>query len=335
MIRIPLPVALIQDIDLAVGAGAGGFESRTDLVREAVEAYLAELKYGVAEEPTSLRPSRPVATPATDTDLIVADESGFEKTRLGKVAKCLLISKPVAKVDEAPLFFHNRDFPSLWAARAIARITTTSLVPFEPGLRFVTEQAWQFAALLKNLPAQSLKPTALFPTNLEKREAAETAFRNFAIGTLSHVGSDARAAGPLFSWHLCQVELVADELRLGLTKEGWQLLRDMSDISAHLPHSEALAKRFLGHLRIHAPNDFWGFDAINRIVQQRPTREELNQLFEHEAISRGFRWSTHQVANYANGYVGRSREWGLIEPKQDAGRYVLTTFGMAFGQGGT
>jgi Arc/MetJ-type ribon-helix-helix transcriptional regulator len=344
VLRVPLSIATILEIDRMVESQTGGFDSRSDLIREAVEAYVAELKYGVADgkamhrgtELALITNSSTLETPRlSSADSSAVNRQSEFRSALGPVPKCVVVSAPVATIEEGPLFFHNRDFPSLWAAHSIAELTQAALTSFENCMRLVTQRAWKFAAALKSLPMQALKPTALFPTNREKKEASEAAFRSFAIGGHSQIGNDIRARGPLFTWKMCQLELVDGELTVGLTDIGFQLLEDLADISAEMPHSEALANRFLGHLRDNVPDDWWGFETITRIASLRPTRQELTAHFECDASNRGYRWSQHQVANYANGYVSRSREWGLIEPKQDGGRYRLTQFGETLVRSGT
>src|SRR5437762_2854463 len=45
IVKIPLPVALIRQIDEAIVSGLGGYSTRTEFFRDAAEGLLLELKY--------------------------------------------------------------------------------------------------------------------------------------------------------------------------------------------------------------------------------------------------------------------------------------------------
>jgi hypothetical protein len=346
IVKIPLPLGLIREIDESIVAGLGGYSTRTEFFRDAAEGLLFELKYEPAPaepvphdashtyapdrhvsateplsrsvSPTVDRASREPAFPSSLID-------GLAATALRLEAEGEPVAEEMAEVDDEPLFgMHNRDYPSLWVAFRLAARTAVGPVPYEPFVDEVTEEAWDYAnALLSLEESTGRKLTALFPTNRAKPQSAADGFKAFAIGSVA-VGEDsARAEGPLFSWRICQVQRAPDgHLLLGLTMRGWRLLRDLDGITLETPHSPELARTFLHHLREQSPGDWWGFSAVLSAVAAQPTRVELLEAFRGERPD----WSSGIAATNAQGYIARAREWGLVQPKQLYGRYSLTDF---------
>src|SRR5439155_7813512 len=128
-----------------------------------------------------LRPFVTMSTKSKDTPgstLTIAD------TALRPAASEGATIRGEAEVVKEPLFgMHNRDYPSLWAARRLLAYLDEGAITFEEFVQRATEEAWAFAAELRALEIElGTKLTALFPTNLDKREAASGAFRAFALG---------------------------------------------------------------------------------------------------------------------------------------------------------
>jgi hypothetical protein len=352
IVKIPLPIALIRQIDEAIVSGLGGYSTRTEFFRDAAEGLLVELKYEPAPaEPTEGRESFsaaavsdkasvedranakvrvPVETDDVDSSLGVTRIDDISATALHLPFEGQPLAEGEAEVDDEPLFgMHNRDFPSLWVAFRLAEQTASGPVPYELFVKGATEEAWAYAEALSGLgEAGGQKLTALFPTNRAKPQAAADAFRTFAIGSLvdgNHLSL--RAEGPLFSWRVCQAtRSSAGDLLIGLTTDGLHLLRGLEGISLELPHAPALARTFLQHLRRHATADWWGFRTVVAAAANEPNRLELVETFQRERPD----WSPNVAATNAQGYVARAREWGLLQPKQIGGRYALTEFGTEY-----
>jgi len=322
--------------------GVGGFTTRNEFVREAIESYMLELTHEPAPaEPAEIRERRgrlrPVATmPDEETRSGAAVEDApaltVGDTALAPIASDTATIGGEAQVAAEPLFgMHNRDYPSLWAAGRLAAYLDKGSITFEEFVERATDDAWAYAAELRLLELElSTKLTALFPTNAEKRQAASGAFRMFAIGSVAVAGSGLRADGPLFLWRVIDVERHDEALAVGLRPEGLELLTQLSGLSLEQPHPREMARIFLAHLQRHAPADYWGFEYVLGIVAQKPTRAELVDAFQRERPD----WRESVASTNAQGYVARGREWGLIAPKVVDGRYELTNFGRQVLGGG-
>ena len=316
---------LVDAMDRLIASGAGGLSSRSDVINEALDAYITEstLDWNNATDSQ-------LATTASNR----APDGPPEASGRGQPIGVLqapevvnLMTDGLGKVNAGPLFFHNRDYPSLWSAMTIADLTREQPLAFDQVLKETTQLAWRFAEGLRQLNMADLKPTVLFPTNREKRDASEAAFRAFAIGSCSRNGETISCSGPLFVWGVCQVKIVGNDLVVGITPVGFDLLRSLNGLNAQMPHSARFAATFFEFLKRHAPDDWWGFQTVCRLVQDKPNRELLLNSFSFAAQQKHYEWTAHQVANYVSGYVSRAREWGLLAPKQIVGRYGLTVFG--------
>lgn len=326
MLRLPLAVEKIDAIDEIVRQGIGGFRDRHELITEAIDAYLLELQYGGAPDRSGANFEK--ATPP----IIAASESRARNAGAGLLAsvpECVTIDGGV-EVHRAPLFgLHNRDYPSLWAAWQLAKMTEDHLVLQSEFLRHVATGAWKMGEQLRHLEKKhdGMKLAALFPTNSEKPESSEDAFKSFAIGSCALLNGVLRCGGPLFLWNVCAAEVQRGEMYLGLTQVGKHLLQQLEGISALIPHAPHFADAFVQHLQESAPEDWWGFSAVLKIAETNPTRDELLAHFRRERDHLGAKWTDHQIGSYATGYVSRCREWGILEPKLLQGRYYLTDYG--------
>jgi hypothetical protein len=338
IVRVPLPVELIRRMDELVLSGKAGFQTRAEFIREAVEAMVLELSYEPAPgEPMTRAVARVSGGSAPhmvasdfERDQVKAFEleaSGFElqATRLLAPAPGVTLDDGIGQVIDESLFgLHNRDYPSIWAAVHLAALTTEELVSLNRFYASVLEAAWEFGERLLSLEkALGVKLSALFPTNRRKPQSAEEAFRTFAVGTRVMAGPEVRVSGPLFVWRVCQIRADGDDLKIGLTSVGRELLATLEGLSLESPHPAALAQRFFAHLRAHAPRDWWGFTTLLETVEVGVTRVELVEAFQRAQPD----WSDSVSATNAAGYVARAREWGLVEPRLVEGRYALTPFG--------
>lgn len=357
--KVPMRVELIRRMDRALTEGRGGFTTRADFISWAVEQLLDEMSYEEAPpEPMALRRAakevfddRERAVPARDSGAVAiasprpallpralasqldfdahsAQLRGLEDTALPAVTRGAVAEDGVGQVDDDLLLgLHNRDYPSFWAANRLATYTRDEPIAWLEYLERATAEAWEFASQLQELEraGRGRRLLSLFPANPNKRQSSERGFQSFAIGTVSrlHDGSSIPVAGPLFAWRVCQLLRPPEKPRVGLTTEGWDLLKGLEGISLEMPHDPDLALVFFGHLRRHAPGDWRGFRHVLHVVSESPDREALVAQFAAVSPSR----TPATVSSVAQGYIARGREWGLIEPKQVDGRYWLTEFG--------
>jgi hypothetical protein len=106
------------------------------------------------------------------------------------------------------------------------------------------------------------------------------------------------------------------------TQAGLDLLTALDDVSLELPHTEEHCAAYLSHLGAYAPNDLSLLMDILALIEREPSREQL------VAQARDLEGVDPKLADvYAQSYVARGREWGLVEPKISGGRYLLTERG--------
>src|SRR5262245_61184595 len=152
VLRIPLPVELIQKMDAVVLEGRAGLGSRADLIREAVEAMVLELTYGVDDAAplasASTRPPRSASPPPPDPPLRASAADGADAetgTALGlppRPAALASVSGTPPR-SNGPLFgMHNRDYPSLWVARRLCDLVHAGSCTYDAAVAAVVKQAW-------------------------------------------------------------------------------------------------------------------------------------------------------------------------------------------------
>lgn len=327
VMRVTLPVELVKQMDLLIMSGTGGYQTRTELIedslRQQVELPLTEA--GGIEEVIEHGAKRTIYAPE---DVAVA--AGPATTALASSSASQVI--PTAEVisepmDEALFGLHNRDYPSLWAASFLRQQTQTGTVPLQTYLESVVAAAWTHAQVLLSVQNSTrAKTTALFPTNPAKKKAAEAAFRQFAIGGVRPPRSDGRVPtyGPLFVWQIAALTGHPDRPDVGLTAQGDQLLGIMQGLTVEEPHPPQIATTFLGYLREHASQDHRGFWQILEAVG--PQGCDRKHLVEQMATAWPA-WKDSELSTNTAGYVARAREWGLLRPRLEQGRYLLTGFG--------
>lgn len=337
IMRLPLPVTLIREMDAVILKGLGGYTTRAEFIIDAIQERVLELSIGVVEDagPPPGQGGAPVhaalVARATDTAEAVEQRpmASLPMTALTPPSTGALIAhaEDLNRPEGRPLFgLHNRDYPSLWALSKLAKLTTTGPVPVEQFYVKVLREAWRFGELLlateKHL---GVKCTALFPTNPKKRKPAETGFRSFAIGDYRGGSGTYTTSGPLFEWRLAG--LVQDDkngLLIGITSDGWTILKAVAGISVEEPHPPAAAATFLAHLAEHAPADLRGFTEIVRAIG--PEGATRQNVLEHVAKA-WTDWTDNEISTNSAGYIARAREWGLVEPKQTNAQYHLTPLG--------
>ena len=245
---------------------------------------------------------------------------------------------PEFELEPGPLFgLHNRDYPTLWAASALYARAAEHPVELRRFVDEITEDAWNFASSLAELESRvgRSKLRALFPSNPDRMQSSAEGFRTFAIGSIHALRGGSgrkRLAGPFYQWRLARVQSdPKGDVVIGRTLEGENLLDDLAGISLETPHSEAYARTFLEHLMRYATGDWEVFQAVLSLCATKPNRTRLvaglRERFEERA------WTEPAASSYAVGYVGRSREWGLLKDQLTRTRtYELTSLGAEFAE---
>jgi hypothetical protein len=108
-----------------------------------------------------------------------------------------------------------------------------------------------------------------------------------------------------------------------LTREGRHLLDAVSEMTVKAPHEAELAQTFFDHLHAAAPKDWKGFGETLSALERGVRRADLVGALQRQHPE----WTESVAATNAAGYVARSREWGLVAPRQVQGRYEITNFG--------
>jgi hypothetical protein len=246
---------------------------------------------------------------------------------LPSIERAYVLDDPENEVTTGALFgLHNRDYPSLWALARLAAMAAEQPVPLDKYYVQVLQEAWDHGRLLAEYEARTgIKSTALFPTNNEKKQSAEAAFRMFAVGECRQAGDRLVSNGPLFQWRVAGLRRHHGSLHIAVTDAGWNLMAGVAGLSVLEPHAKHTALAFLEHLRRHARDDLQGFHAVVRGTGKKGATR--TQLLERVAATWPD-WTENEVSTNASGYIARAREWGLLERKQVKGVYLLTPFGQ-------
>ncbi len=334
---------------------SSGFEARGvdyQSIRRLLERWMDQRSHASSDfdgAPAREEVDRPEPESVAELDLRASLErsrmldpsEGLEGTVLAAPAPGVALDSngPGFEVSSEPLFgLHNRDYPSLWAAADLYREAAEGPVELREYLRGLTDRGWAFADYLGQLEQVTgrTKLQALFPSNENRIQSAEEGFRAFAFGSVQSIqGKDQRRrlAGPLYQWRLARV--TTDDrggLLVGRTLEGEALLEDLAGISLEMPHSEARARTFIKHLMEFAPGDWEVLRELLDLCRNSPNRARLVKRLSSQFRER--RWSPSAASSYAVGYVGRAREWGLLEQRLSSDRtYELTDLGRELAGG--
>jgi hypothetical protein len=341
IMRIPIPVPLIREMDAVILEGVGGYATRAEFIVDAIQERILELSGDSIEEagpppPTLIeQPYFALAVePVAQETLSGARTVSMPMTALSAPTAGFAVSDvdDLNRPEGSALFgLHNRDYPSLWALTKLASLTVEQPVPIEDYFTDVLKAAWEFGELLLAIEKHTgIKCTALFPTNPEKRKPAEMGFRSFAVGDYRADGDAFATSGPLFAWRLIGLTGKRDAPLVGLTDAGWKLLAGVTGISVEEPHPHEVARVFFSHLASHAPEDWRGFTEIIRAIgHEGATRQDVLDHVAKVWTS----WTDNEVSTNSAGYIARAREWGLVEPKQTKSQYHLTTLGHEYTNG--
>ena len=343
IMRIPLPVALIREMDSVITKGVGGYMTRSEFIVDAIQERVLELTVSIEVDAGA-----PAAVATQDLPNATGAPNEIEIAPKPEIADGLPVINAPSRgraIEEAPEFaqpegralfgLHNRDFPSLWALSILAELTREAPVPPEVFFIEASARAWSLGERLLEIERRSgHKLTALFPTNSEKPKASEAGFRAFAIGNYQPASSTSFVtAGPLFEWQVAALVPGADSKpTVGVTAPGLDLLNILNGLSIEEPHKSPMSDEFFAHLSRYAPSDWRGFVEVVRAVGRGGATR--NQVLDHFNQSWP-EWSENEVSTNAAGYIARAREWGLVEPKQVKSTYKLTSLGLEHVEGAT
>jgi hypothetical protein len=341
----------LREVDRAISEELGGFTNRHDFYSEAAQRLLIDLRYGDPDsetassaDPEAERNGRGAEAEAKEVvdRARVRDrpERGslplrdIAETRItapeerGMVAVNLLADAPAE-----PLFgMHNADAPSFWALRRLAEAAATAPVSAAEFYDEATEEAWKLGRLLAMFEKPGLKLTRILPRNENKPQSAEEGFRAFALGHIARKPQEhgrLAAWGPFYQWGVAALMASPSRPEIGVTEAGWELLEAIDGIDFGLPHDPEIAERFFEFLKRRVAHDLWGFQVVFEGAERGDGRVEMSSwvLERMRASFPDGEWKESVAASYAQGYVSRSRLWGLMEPKLIDSKYQLTDLG--------
>ncbi|HEU4461235.1 MAG TPA: hypothetical protein VFR75_01455, partial [Solirubrobacterales bacterium] len=223
--------------------------------------------------------------------------------------------------------------PSAWALSRLAEATAEAPVRTAAFYQQVAEEAWALADRVSAMEEPGGPRLAvMLPRNREKPQSADDGFRAFALGAIARRPNEAGklvVSGPFFQWKAAALLGDVADPSIAMTEAGWELLRILDGIDFSLPHPEETATAFLGYLRVHAKEDFWGFRAALEAAAGGAGRVGTNEYFlkRLSADYPDVTWKESVADSVASGYVSRAREWGLIALKLKERKYVLTPAG--------
>ena len=189
---------LIKRMDELIIASRGAYADRNDFISEALRDRIEADEQGppggegngvAAVDGMTPETTIPAATP----------------TRFGDWLGAEVRTVPAVEA-KGPLFgLHNRDWPTLWAADWLGRLTAAAELPlsWEHLVEEITARAWDFAEGLQTADldrARGGKVAAGFPTNRDpkKKNAVEDRFRDHFLGVFDKRGP----RGPLFAFRI-------------------------------------------------------------------------------------------------------------------------------------
>jgi len=307
---------LIRRMDQVIIASDGAYADRTEFLAEAIRDRVEAEENAPSEGESAgpIRRSKPTTgadveatAPGPGGDAVFGDWLGGDSPTL----------QPSSDATTA-FGMHNRDYPTLWGADWIGRLTAKAgqPLPWSRLTEAVIERAWEFAAKLQTADLdrpRGAKVAAGFPTNRKKPEAVSARFREHFLGLVDKRG----ARGPLFSFGLAGV----DGGDVALSQAGVDLLSKLQNagFASGPPFSSEAWDAFANHLTVHAPQELEMWRRVLAIIADGPDRRAL--------VERCDWWSGNPADTNSMGYMARGREWGLVDVALHDGHYQLTDRG--------
>ena len=337
LVKLLIPADLIREMDKRILASEGAYQDRNEFVTEAVRDRLAEdaALGGERKEAAPERTRRPSARQIAQEivgfvvpDVARADDSarGKAPTRpapggqlyLGDWRRGSSCTVPAQPSERVSFGLHNRDFPTLWALNRLATMTGRDAVDWDQFVKVVREEGAGVGERLRlhDLERDNGIPIGIgYPKPGPKRDASVERFVSAMVGTAR------RADGPLFDLALVGFT-DGDRHRVAPTEAGLAALGDMVDrgLGTNLPQPPKAFERWWQHLTEWVPAEHAAWQKVLRVAAEATSRDELVASFPE--------WRGHIATTNTVGFIGRSREWGLLEPELHDGRYLLTDLGQ-------
>lgn len=323
LIKLLLPADLVRQMDHAILSADGAYQDRGEFVAESIRDRLAEEEAAQGGSPVD----RDIPThakgesPAKYAFGRVGDGVELGRWRTGQPA-----TTPAGSSAQVSFGLHNRDYPSLWALDLLATMSAeTGRAP--QWEEFTAQLRGRGLALAEQLRHEDLtKETEVraaigFPKGGPKQATSVDRF------VTTSVGSNRRADGPFFILGLADF-VNEDRTQLAPTGAGLLTLGDVIDcgLTTRLPQPPAAFRRWWSFLGDVAPAERAAWTKVLQAIADRPDRTQL--------LSRFPEWPGQTASTNTVGFVSRSREWGLVQPKLNDGRYQLTDFGSAVAREG-
>jgi hypothetical protein len=243
----------------------------------------------------------------------------------------------------------NRVAPTLWAASRLIELQLANAgeaVPFETFIASVMPEAWRIGEGLEKWEAGraegAFSVSARWPKtprlrrSLERwtREEAEleaqrrvaqsaVSFIEYSLMTVSvnSRGLQGRSRGPLVALGLADAWLgPSGGIVAGVQPASVELLLELAHAGAtcEYPHSEAAWTAYDRFLRSSAPTEHKGMVRLLRQMSAATSRTDFYERvadyeFESMKITRRKGGASKGPSTDANGFIGRMREWGLLE----------------------
>lgn len=314
IVKVQLPGHLVAAMDAFIN-GSADYSGRDEVIADALAGFLSELDIVVSEQlplPTLVPVTR--VTPPTLrgveplTPVLAARALEIHAAPAGTPAASTVEGLPRQQFTWG---LHNRDFPTLWATYhlAVASAAEGGPVAFSKWRSSVAAAAWQVTLGLEGDTNFDLSG---FPTNAEKAAKAEARFLSFFVGNPD-------GTGPIFDLALAGLD---DAGRCAPTPEANSLLTALDGwgSQAATGAGEARRKAWLSHLAEWAPADIALFSTVvEAVAGGHDTRDALLLA----VAGRYQHWTESQVSTNTAAAVSRLREVGLLERRQNGGRYVL------------
>lgn len=312
LLKVWQDAELVRRMDAVIIASRGGYADRSEFIAEALRDRIE-----AEEEIRGLSSATDIEAEAA---ALAVQPTATARHRFGDWLGQRVPTLPATSGPATNFGLHNRDFPTVWSADWLGRLTVANAGPvaWTDFLAEISEQAWEFAARLQSVDLSKgtgAKLAAGFPTNRKKAEAATSRFREHAVGSLTAKG----VRGPLFVFGLVGTD---EDSTVALTDVGVHLLARLFEagVGDGPPFSAAAWAAFHDHLQLHAPEELAVWTRVLAAAADEPDRATL--------IGRCGWWSGGTADTNVMGYIARGREWGLVELGMRDGRYALTALGQ-------
>lgn len=322
LVKLLLAAELVRDVDRAILAAGGAYQDRSEFIAEAIRDRLTE------EEAIRRTPDGLVAREAHAAELTLPFNLGGSEAMsdLGRWRSGKPTVVPASVSTGVNFGLHNRDLPSLWALDLLANMAVES--GSAPGWdQFIDRVRAHSLGLGERLRMQDLSGPTATPAAIGFPKAGPKVVASLDRFVAATIGSPRRADGPFFVLGLAA--LVGDEgERLSPTDAALTGLANLIDagLGTRLPQPAKATIHWWSFLADTAPAEKDAWHKVLAVIAESPDRDGLMSRFPE--------WPGQLASTNTSGFISRSREWGLLQPKLVDGRYQLTELGSALAQEG-